>query len=128
MSAAENKRLIQSGFEAWANGGNFFELLADDVRWTISGSSPTAGTYRSREEFLAKVIKPIGERLAGPIRPTVEVVVAENDYVVVMWSGRATTKTGKPYNNHYCWVMRLAEGKIKEATAFFDDAALAAIW
>jgi ketosteroid isomerase-like protein len=37
----ENKQLIQNGFDSWANKtGNFFDLLADDVQWTITGSAP----------------------------------------------------------------------------------------
>ena len=38
MTATENKKLIQEGFESRAQGGGFFHLLADDVRWIISGS------------------------------------------------------------------------------------------
>ena len=29
--------------------GTVFDLLADDVVWTITGTSPLAGTYRGRE-------------------------------------------------------------------------------
>jgi ketosteroid isomerase-like protein len=45
MSTDENKSLMLAGFEAWAKGeGDFYSLLADDAKWTITGSSPVAGT------------------------------------------------------------------------------------
>ena len=31
-----------------------------------------------------------------------------------------TTKSGKPYNNEYCWVFRLDGGRIKEVTEYMD--------
>jgi hypothetical protein len=40
--------------------------------------------------------------------------------VVVEGRGQVTTKTGKPYDNSYCWIYRLADGKIKEITEYLD--------
>ena len=42
MGAAENKQTIRDAFTAWANGDGtaFFNTLADDVRWTVIGTSP----------------------------------------------------------------------------------------
>ncbi len=39
MGAAENKKLVQDAFAAWARGDGtaFFNLLADDVQWTVIG-------------------------------------------------------------------------------------------
>ena len=53
MSTAENKKLIQDAFTAWARGDGmaFFNLLAADVRWTVIGSTPVSRTYPSREAF-----------------------------------------------------------------------------
>jgi uncharacterized protein len=129
VSAGENKRLIADAFDAWAKGdGNFFDLLADDATWTIPGSSPIAGTYHGRQEFLDRAIQPIGARLAKPIRPTVHSIVAEDDTVAVMWEGHAVALDGRPYDNRYSWVMRLQGGRITEATAFFDAPAFTDLW
>lgn len=84
MASSEYKDLIRGAFAAWANGhGDVFDLLADYVRWTITGSSPIAGTYASREQFLEQAIQPLSERLAQPIHPTVDTIVPEDDIVVV---------------------------------------------
>jgi ketosteroid isomerase-like protein len=124
MAVADNKQLIQDAFDAWAKGeGEFFRLLSDDARWTITGTSALAGTYTSRSQFL-EAIRPIGVRLSEPIRPTVQSIVAEDDVVVVLWQGHATALDGRPYDNTYSWHMRVRDGSIVEVTAFFDSPTL----
>jgi len=39
---------------------------------------------------------------------------------VVQCRGSAMTKEGKPYHNHYCYVFRMAGGKMKELTEYMD--------
>jgi ketosteroid isomerase-like protein len=120
MGTTENKQIVRAAFDAWADGdGDFFRLLSDDVRWTITGTSVLAGTYTSRSQFL-EAIRPIGARLSGPITPTVQSIVAEHDVVVVLWRGHATALDGQPYDNEYSWHMRLRDGAIVEVTAFLD--------
>jgi len=129
MSASDNKRLIADAFAAWAKGeGNPFSLLAEDASWTIPGSSPVAGTYHGRQDFLDRAIQPFVARVAEPLRPAVQSIVAEDDTVVVMWEGHATALDGRPYDNRYCWVMRIQDGQIREATAFFDAPVFTDLW
>ena len=47
-------------------------------------------------------------------------LIAEGDYVVAQTSGTAETLDGRPYNNTYCWIMKLRDGKIVEVTEFMD--------
>jgi hypothetical protein len=39
---------------------------------------------------------------------------------VVEFRGRAMTKAGRPYNNTYCYVFRLADGQVAEITEYLD--------
>jgi ketosteroid isomerase-like protein len=39
---------------------------------------------------------------------------------VIECRGRVTTKAGKPYNQTYCYVCRLADGKVRELTEYLD--------
>ena len=125
MAATANKELIQSAFDAWAGGGaEFFGLLSEDAQWTITGTSALAGTYTSRSQFLAKAIGPISARLSQPITPTVHSIVAEGDWVVVLWRGHTLALDGQPYDNTYSWHMRIQGGLIVEVIAFFDTPTL----
>ena len=35
------------------NGAEFFTHVADDVDWTVEGTHPLAGHYRTKSDFLA---------------------------------------------------------------------------
>lgn len=130
MSTAENKKLIQDAFAAWARGdGNaFFNLLADDVRWTVIGSTPVSRTYPNRAAFVEGAVKPLTTRLAEPIVPTVRDIIADGDRIVLQWDGRSSGKNGTIYHQTYCWVMRMADGKVREGTAYLDTDLINQLW
>ncbi|UFH57272.1 nuclear transport factor 2 family protein [Spirosoma sp. KNUC1025] len=121
QTTQENKKIIQAGFDRWAKGeGNFFDLLTDDVKWTINGSTPLSKTYPNKQQFLDEVINPLNERLSQKIVPTVRSLYAEGDVVIALIDGKATAKDGKPYNMSYAWFMRLKDGRIIQVDAFLD--------
>jgi uncharacterized protein len=125
----QNKKLIQEGFDRWAsNQGNFFDLLSDDIEWTITGTSPISKTYTSRKQFLDEAIAPLSARLSKQITPKVRALYADGDTVIALWDGTAVAKDGKPYNNTYSWYMTIKNDRIVKAIAFFDTLELADIW
>ncbi len=124
LRAADAGRLVGDALASPAGPGGVFELLADDVVWSVAGDSPVSGTYRSRKAFLDDAVAPITARLAGPIVPTIERIVADGDHVVVLWQGSAQARDGSTYRNHYAWHLQLHEGRIVRATAFLDTWAL----
>jgi hypothetical protein len=48
--------------------------------------------------------------------------IAEGDYVVVEARGDNVTKSGERYDNHYCMVWRIENGKIKLIKEYCDSA------
>jgi uncharacterized protein len=130
MSTSANKKLIQDAFAAWANGDGmaFFNLLAEEASWTVLGSCPISGTYVGRQRLVEDALTPQRAKLAGPPTPTVLNLIAEGDTVVIQWVGKGTTKSGQPYNNSYCYVVRIENGKIIRGTAYLDTELVRAIW
>ncbi len=130
MSTAENKKLIQDAFTAWARGDGsaFFNLLAEDVRWTVIGNTPVSRTYTSRDAFVEGAVKPLTAKLAGPIVPTVRDIIAEGEKVALQWEGRSSGKNGTIYYQTYCWVMRIVDGKVCEGTAYLDTELISQLW
>ena len=118
----DNKQLIQYAFDEMAKGDSrpFVELLADDVMWRVMGQMKWSGTYRGKATVLNDLLGQLRARLADRYRATAERIIAEGAYVVVQARGQATTKTGTPYNNEYCFVYRLENGAIKEVTEYMD--------
>ena len=127
-NAAGNAALVRAAFDDWRDGnGSVFDLLHENVVWTVAGGSPVSGTYGSRKAFMDHAVVPINARLATPITPQVQHVVAQGDAVVVVWEGRATSVSGADYRNHYAWHMRLRDGEVVEVIAFLDTWVLQAL-
>jgi uncharacterized protein len=122
MTAAENKRLMQQIFEELGQGntGPFGDAMADDFSWTIIGSTPWSRTYRGKETVVRELMTPLFDQFADRYTNFAQRFIAEDNYVVVQCRGRVTTKSGEPYNNSYCYVIRLADGKLKELTEYLD--------
>jgi ketosteroid isomerase-like protein len=129
QAEAANKATIARAFEEWAAGtGGPYALLADDATWTIVGNSPASRRYDSRQEFLEGVIDPFNARMASPLVPTVRALYAEDDWVIALFDASGTARDGKPYTNTYSWYLRLRDGRIVEAIAFFDTIEFTDFW
>lgn len=122
MSAAENKQLMQHIFSELSKGNSkpFVETMADDFRWTITGATKWSKTYDGKQAVLAELFSSLRARIAGKITTTAHRFIAEDDHVVVEARGNNMTNAGIPYNNTYCYVFRLAQGKVQELTEYLD--------
>jgi ketosteroid isomerase-like protein len=49
-------------------------------------------------------------------------IIVEGDLAVVEWRGQGTSIVDRPYDNDYCWIMRVAGDQIVEVTAYLDGA------
>jgi hypothetical protein len=122
MTTRQNKARMQQIFAALSRGDSrpFVDALGDDVRWTITGSSEWSRTYDGKDAVQRELLAPLFAQFADRYTAEASRFIAEDDYVVVEFRGRATTKAGRPYNNTYCYVFRLADGKVTEITEYFD--------
>lgn len=121
-SAKRNREIVEAALDRWAAGGTGFfeEVLAPDIVWTIKGSGPSAGTFRGREDFIARAVRPFASRLSVPVRPVSRRVWADGDHVIIQWEGRGVARDGAPYRNSYAWILRMRDGQAVEGTAFLD--------
>ena len=129
MSATENKQLLQEIFAALAqsNSRPFVDAMADDFRWTMVA------------------IEQMGEDLcgqAGGDRRAVRRAAAQDGphhhHRASLHRGRRPcggrgtrrqhqTKAGVPYCNTYCFVFRVADGKLAELTEYMDSELVTAV-
>jgi uncharacterized protein len=124
MGAGRNKKIIQHIFEAMAQGNSvpLLESLADDFRFVVMGSSKWSRSYDGKATVLAELFAPLRARIEGAITTIPLRLIAEGDTVVVQARGRNTTREGKAYDNCYCNVIRLEDGKLKEWIEYCDTA------
>ena len=122
MSADQNKQLMQRIFAQFSQGDSslFVESMADDFRWTVTGNTRWSKTYAGKQTILTELFGALRARIDGRIKTIAHRFIAEDDFVVVEARGNNITRAGIPYNNNYCFVFRLADGKLKEVTEYLD--------
>lgn len=122
MSTADNKQLVQQIYTDSANrsGTTFVDHLADDVKWIVTGQYSWSRTFEGREAVLAFMSY---FRSLFDIRPRTVAYnfMAEGDLVVVEAKGDNVTKTGLRYDNDYCMVWRVENGRITQIKEYCDS-------
>lgn len=129
MTTAENKQLLQRIFDELAQGNSrpFVDAMADGFSWTITGTTGWSRRYEGKQAVLKELLAPLRARIDGRIRTTAQRLIAEGDLVVVEARGSNVTRDGKRYDNTYCYVFRVAEGKLQELTEYLDTALVAEV-
>jgi uncharacterized protein len=122
MGAAENKQFISNMFAELSkgNGDAFLNALADDIRFTIIGSTKYSGTFNGKQELIGKLLAPLAAQVEGGMAITPFNLIADGDFVVMQANGKALSKNGSRYDNTYCHVFRFANGKVQEVTEYLD--------
>lgn len=74
------------------------------------------------------VINPFNARLSRRLVPGVPALYADGDMVIALFEAEGMARDGVPYKNTYSWYMRMRDGAIVEATAFFDTIEFTDFW
>jgi ketosteroid isomerase-like protein len=124
MTPTENKAIVQKIMEARSRHDHapFVAAMADDFIWRIMGSTAWSGEYVGKAEVRERLLKPLYAQFMAPSRITPTRILADDDYVVVQCHGDATTVSGERYANSYCFVIRMADGQLRELTEYMDTA------
>lgn len=137
MATATTRAFIESLFTAVALdnfGTSFAAALSDDLVWTVTGSSPIAGTYEGKEVYIDQVLTPLRGVLDSLPVPRVEHIFVDGDWATVHWRSEGVKgKNGADYDMQYAWLMRTQAGhggerKIVEVIGFYDGQKVAAVF
>jgi ketosteroid isomerase-like protein len=124
MSAAENKKLMQEIYAKLAEGdGSLFAAhLSDNVIMRVTGRNSWSQTYRGKESLLRDHYGYFRSLTKAP-RKTIPVrFIADDDHVAVEANGDMTSIDGARYDNEYCLIFKLKDGKIVELREYLDSA------
>ena len=128
MAITPNRvREIFKGLEN-GDGAAFFEQVVDDVDWTVMGTHPLAGHYRSKKDFIAGTFAKLSLVLPRGARLQVEHLLVKDDQAVVELHSLATAKNGMRFDNRYCWVVYFQDGLIVRVRAYLDSAMVARLF
>ena len=123
MSTESNKKLVREIYTDSANrsGTTFVDNLADDACWTVTGQYSWSHQFRGRDAINNGLMGHFRSFFAQRPRTVASNFIAEGDYVVVEARGDNVTKAGLRYDNQYCMVWRIENGKIKEIREYCDS-------
>lgn len=122
MSAAENKAVLAHAFAETAkgNGRPFVDMMADDVTWTIIGTTSWSRAYTGKASVIRDLLTPLAANFDGPNIVVAERFVAEDDLVVVEARNLSRTKRGEAYTNRYSWTFRFVDGRVADIMEYAD--------
>jgi uncharacterized protein len=119
-----NRELVRAIFDEMARGNTraLSDAMADDFRWTFPGNWSWSGTWAPKHQVVGGLLRALGEQFGGSYRSEADLILADGDRVVVQARGHATTTRGEPYEQTYCFIFRVAGGRLTEVIEYCDTA------
>ncbi|KAK4987580.1 hypothetical protein LTR66_004994 [Elasticomyces elasticus] len=103
----------------------FFDRVADDVDWTITGTNALSGHYASKKEFVDKALGTVNGVLENPqgleLRVLNIVAGEEGEWAAVELRADQRARNGMQYNQEYVWMCRFDQrGMIVQVRAYYN--------
>ena len=117
-----NKDVVTAIFAETAkgNGRPYIDAIADDAVWIGRGHNSWSGVYRGKEAILSDLLGPLSKLLDGRNTCIPTRIHADGDFVIVEAKGQNQLKDGRRYDNEYCFVIKMRDGKMIEITEYLD--------
>ena len=122
MSAEQNKEMVKATWTAFAKGDmkTAFGNMADNVSWLVPGSVPgVSGVKRGKDEII-KFMGSVGAVLPEGMHSEITRAYADGDTVILELTNKAKVSNGKSYENEYCFVFEIENGKIRRIREYTD--------
>ena len=114
-----NKQVVLAFIDAMGRGdaAAAAPCIAEDTFTLAKGFGQFAGV-RTHDTILA-TIDAFRQLMPGGMEPTILSVTGEDNRVVVEFEGNGTLLNGETYNNQYCMVFMLRDGRIRQVNEYF---------
>jgi uncharacterized protein len=125
MTAPEPKQVVQRYLDALVAGDldTIRDSFAADAVWTIHGDLPIAGPWEGRDRIVDDFLTTVGGSLFehGSLSFDFPTLIAEGDTVALEWRVHARTAAGDDYDNAYCGVFVVRDGRISIVREYLDS-------
>jgi uncharacterized protein len=118
------REVLEHAFRETAegNGRPFVDMLADDVEWSIIGSTEWSQTFRGKTTVINELLRPLAEQFDGPNTVEATRFIAEGNLIAIEGRNLSVTKRGQAYPNRYCWIVEMRGEKAVRITEYCDTA------
>ena len=126
MSVKQNKELIEKWYKAVTDSDfeTIFDMHHEDVVYNILGNTPVSGRIYGKDACCNGMI---GQKLLEKLIPEKvkfskewKIISAEGDRVVGVMKGGGPCKNGEDYEQTYCEIFTIRDGKNIVLHTFFD--------
>lgn len=123
MGTEQTRQLIEDYYAASAAGDRdrLAEMLAENVVWRPAETVPI-GPQEGRR-IVSSIVSGKGREKMfdmDTFNLTVHKKVVDGDTAIVLQAISAKTAAGNQYDNEYCWVYTVEDGKIATITEYVD--------
>lgn len=126
-----SKQVLERYLDALVAGdvGTIRDSFTEDAVWTVHGDLPIAGPWHGRDRIVDDFLGAVGGTLFEPGSQSFEfpTMIAEGDTVALEWRVRARTALGADYDNAYCAIFVVRDGRIAVVREYLDSAYAAAV-
>lgn len=122
MTDEQKKTLVTQTWTAFGKGDvkAAFANMSDNISWLIPGDLPgVSGLKRGKDEIL-KFMAGVGGRFPEGLQSEIRKTYCDGDTVIIELTNRGKVVNGKNYENEYCFVFELEDGKIRRIREYVD--------
>ncbi|MCG8670561.1 MAG: nuclear transport factor 2 family protein [Pseudomonadales bacterium] len=118
----KNLEIVKNAISAisQSDAEGLLSLFAEDMTFEMNGHTPFSRKLKGKEAFVA-LFAEVMEHLAAGIPLTINNLIDAGEWIICETTGHATMKTGEPYENNYCMLWRLRDGKIIQLKEYNDS-------
>ena len=130
MNAEDNKRAAMATWKAFASRdpAEIAAMFTDDAQWFAPPGNATAAALNATKHVMGKadivqfIAFEFGKLFARDVKLDFKGLYGDGDIVVVEHRLRATLANGAPYDNDYCFVLEMENGRIRRMREYMDTA------
>ena len=125
MPVTVDEPYVRNHFQSLGSGDypTFFAHVSPTVDWTAMGSHALSGHYTSIQQFNHNTAERLNPRMQNPLQLKLTgcVVDGTSRRAAVELNADGVQKSGKRFDNKYCWVVQYdEEGVITTVRAYLD--------
>jgi uncharacterized protein len=120
-----NEQLVRSFFATLSTGDleRLRPMLHEQATWTVMAKGiPGAGETKGRDAIIDEFLAPVrGLFEDGDPKVSIVNLISQGSLVAAETRGLGRLKTGKTYDNVYCWMIEVEAEKIRALREYMDS-------
>lgn len=122
MGSEQTRAFLQDVFTRWADTGDrqvWIAALAQNLRWTVTGSSETSGVYQGRQAYVDNVLAKVDQWLSACQPPQLQRLIVEGDTAAALLTATVRTSDNHELRMTYCWLITVADSRVTDVVGFY---------